>query len=65
MPAQEGQGPHPPEVPVTKTIKRTGPHQMTRKILHWSYCAHCGLVALRNDETRKALKARCEWIEDA
>jgi hypothetical protein len=50
---------------VTKTIKRTGPHQMTRKILHWSYCAHCGLVALRNDETRKALKARCEWIEDA
>lgn len=44
-------------------VKR-GPHQLTKKILSWPYCAHCGLVALKNKETRKALKQQCEWEID-
>lgn len=41
----------------TRTIR--GPHSMTRKVLNWSYCAHCGLVALRNEATRQALRREC------
>lgn len=44
--------------PTKGTIKR-GPHQMTKRVLHWTYCARCGLVALKNDVTRRALKAQC------
>lgn len=40
---------------------RTGPHRMDKKILHWSYCRNCGLIALKNDATRKALKVPCRW----
>jgi hypothetical protein len=36
-----------------------GVHQMTRKILHWRYCARCGLMNLKNDATRRALRAPC------
>ena len=46
-----------------KGNRRTGPHALTRKIMHWLYCARCGLVALKNDATRKALKAPCAWEE--
>jgi hypothetical protein len=45
------------------TIKRR-PHAMTKKVLHWSYCAGCGLVALRNEITRQALRNPCETEED-
>ena len=34
-------------------------HALTEKICHWPYCKHCGLVALKNDPTRKALKGPC------
>lgn len=37
------------------------PHDMKGKILHWQHCVHCGLVALRNEATRKRLKQGC-WI---
>jgi hypothetical protein len=37
---------------------------MTKRICSWPYCARCGLVALKNDVSRKALKAQCEWMED-
>lgn len=35
------------------------PHAMTKKVCHWSVCAHCGLVALKNDVSRRALRALC------
>lgn len=31
----------------------------------WPVCARCGLVALRNDASRKALRAPCPGKEDA
>ncbi len=46
------------EGPTRGTIKR-GPHVMTKRVLHWPYCARCGLVALKNDVSRRALKADC------
>jgi hypothetical protein len=36
-----------------------GPHQMTQKCLNWRYCARCGLMNLKNDATRKALRQEC------
>lgn len=42
------------------TIRR-GPHKFTRRILHWPYCAGCGLVLLRNEPTAKAARAQCQW----
>lgn len=42
---------------------RSGPHAMKNQICHWFYCAHCGTVALKNDATRKKLKAVCTWEE--
>lgn len=41
-----------------------GVHAFTRKILHWPYCQHCGLMLLKNDRTRKAVKAACVQLED-
>ena len=40
--------------------RRKGNHNFTKKICHWSYCVNCGLVALKNEATRKA---QCEWEE--
>ena len=47
-----------------KGTVRRGVHAFTRKICHWPYCAHCGLVALKNDVSRKAAKAACEYEDD-
>ena len=44
-------------------IRRAGPHRMTKRIFHWPYCARCGLVALKNDATRRALRAQCVTYE--
>lgn len=41
--------------------RRTGVHNLTQKVLHWLYCGNCGLVALKNDVSRKALKGACTW----
>jgi hypothetical protein len=41
-----------------------GVHAFTKRILHWPYCVHCGLVLLRNDTTRRAAKAACLQLED-
>lgn len=46
------------------SLTRRGPHSMTGKILHWPYCKRCGLIALKNDTTKRALRKVCEWIED-
>ena len=45
-------------------VKRVGEHAFTKKICHWSYCANCGLVLLRNELTRRAAKAKCVTYED-
>ncbi len=47
-------------------VKVRGPHQMSGVIkrMPWPYCRRCGLVALRNDATRRALKEQCETWED-
>jgi hypothetical protein len=37
----------------------TKPHEFTKRILHWPYCARCGLVALRNAPTRKLMAKLC------
>lgn len=50
--------------PSSKAKLRRGPHSMTKKILHWAYCSRCGLVALKNDATRRALRAECVTLED-
>lgn len=42
-----------------KGIKKAGPHNMKGRIHHWPYCTNCGLVALKNKVSRKALKAKC------
>lgn len=41
----------------TKRVRDS--HSMTKRIAHWPYCAHCGLVALKNDVSRKKLKQPC------
>jgi len=35
------------------------PHAFNRQILHWPYCGRCGLMALKNKATRKAMKKPC------
>lgn len=43
---------------------KTVPHQWNGKICSWVYCTGCGLVALRNDSTRKRMQQGCESMED-
>lgn len=43
------------------------PHNATTlksKRFHWPICSHCGLVYLKNDATRRALRAGCYKWED-
>lgn len=35
------------------------PHNLNVAVLHWRYCSRCGLIALKNDASRKAMKAAC------
>ena len=49
-----------------KTRTRRGPHKMGRlKRFSWPYCQRCGIVALKNEATRKVLRAECVTLEDA
>lgn len=36
------------------------PHAMTMKCLNWTYCSRCGLLSLKNEATRQALRQGCE-----
>lgn len=49
-----------------KGRKVKGKHAMTgaMKRMPWPYCKRCGLLALRNEATRRALKEPCETWED-
>lgn len=38
-------------------------HNLNMRVLHWRYCSRCGLLALNNKATRKALKAPCVIYE--
>jgi hypothetical protein len=42
---------------------RRAPHKFTMKVLHWRACSTCGLLPLRNELTRKAIRAACVWEE--
>jgi hypothetical protein len=42
----------------TRRIVRA-PHSMTRKLLNWYFCSRCGLLSLKNDVTRRALREGC------
>ena len=39
------------------------PHAFTLKIFNWRYCSKCGLMALRNKPSQKAVKLGCNWEE--
>lgn len=39
--------------------RTTKPHSFTKRILHWPYCDRCGLVALRNEPTRRLMAKLC------
>lgn len=55
---------------VREFLSRTGNrriregHTLDGRVAHWPYCIHCGLVALKNDVTRRALKNKCVTWED-
>ena len=36
------------------------PHSFTRKVLHWPYCAKCGLVMLKNRSTEARIRKGCD-----
>jgi hypothetical protein len=44
-------------------VRNVGPHAFTRKILNWSCCTRCGLLALKNDATRREMKKPCVVYE--
>jgi hypothetical protein len=47
-----------------KGKRSVGVHRFEHlKRIHWAVCCRCGLVALRNAATRKAMKAACEVWE--
>lgn len=39
-------------------------HTFNAKVCHWVYCTGCGLVALKNDATRKRMESGCESMEE-
>ena len=43
---------------------KTVPHQFNKKVCHWVYCSGCGLVALKNESTRKRMAEGCQSMED-
>lgn len=45
---------------------RRGQHAFTGRIrrMPWPYCAHCGLLLLKNDSTRAAARQPCVSVED-
>lgn len=50
---------------VREFLSRTEPkrvrdhHELKGRIAHWPYCVHCGLVALKNDVTKRELRKSC------
>lgn len=46
-----------------KGRKSVGVHALKGRICAWAYCVRCGLLDLRNDATRKAMRAPCVVYE--
>lgn len=47
-------------------VKRVREHAFKlRKRIPWAVCEHCGLLALKNERTRQAMRAKCVTYEDA
>lgn len=42
-----------------KGQRTTGQHAFTKKVLHWPYCSRCGLLALKNETTRREMSRPC------
>ena len=38
-------------------------HVFNRKICHWQYCGKCGLVALKNERSARAIMLGCDWYD--
>jgi hypothetical protein len=47
-----------------KGQKKVGDHSFNKIILNYPYCSHCGLVALKNDISRRAMKEKCVYYDD-
>lgn len=48
-----------------KGQRREGTHAFKQhKRIPWPMCRHCGLLALRNEATRRAMRAKCITWED-
>jgi hypothetical protein len=43
--------------------KRVRAHEFSRRILHWPYCKHCGLIPLKNVASQKAASSPCVTYE--
>lgn len=43
----------------TRGTLKSGVHTFNRKILNWPYCGRCGLLALKNEATRRAMRQAC------
>jgi hypothetical protein len=39
-------------------------HAFTFSILNWQVCAGCGLICLRNEASRRAMRKACPGKED-
>lgn len=50
----------------SKAKVKRGPHVMTGKLkrLPWVFCKRCGLLNLKNEASRRALRAECVTLED-
>lgn len=48
-----------------KAHLKRGPHRLTGRLkrLPWPFCVQCGLLALKNDVTKRALRRQCEWLD--
>lgn len=46
-----------------KGERRVRDHSFTKRVLNWPYCAHCGLLALKNKRSRQAMAEKCVTYE--
>jgi hypothetical protein len=48
-----------------RVLKKKGAHAMSKMKRHsWVYCRNCGVISLKNEQSKKALRKECEWLED-
>ena len=47
-----------------RVYKQNVAHSFNRKVLNWVYCSGCGLLALNNEVTRRAMNKPCPSMEE-